>query len=119
MSVDVSIRGISAQYLLLQGMFMMPVSRLTPNPNKRNRSWSSVKRWPFSALLMGLSLVLMQSYAVESPVTAPLSVKPQAVEPLADATSIEVADPDTAVEQILGQTLLLSLADVSPVFSAN
>lgn len=98
---------------------MMPVSRLTPNPNKRNCSLSSVKRWPFSALLMGLSLVLIESYAAEPPVTAPLSVEPQTVEPLADVTSIEVAEPDTAVEQILGQTLLLSLADVSPVFSAN
>ncbi|MFB2727352.1 murein L,D-transpeptidase [Shewanella mangrovisoli] len=98
---------------------MMPVSRLTSNPNKRNRSWSSVKRWPLSALLMGLSLVLIESYAVEPPVTAPLSVEPHTVEPLADATSIELAEHDTAVEQILGQTLLLSLADVSPVFSAN
>ncbi|MFB2732955.1 L,D-transpeptidase family protein [Shewanella mangrovisoli] len=98
---------------------MMPVSRLTPNPNKGNRSWSSVKRWPLSALLMGLSLVLIESYAAEPAVTAPLSVEPQTVESLADATSIEVAEPDTAVEQILGQTLLLSLADVSPVFSAT
>ncbi|QYK11088.1 L,D-transpeptidase family protein [Shewanella mangrovisoli] len=98
---------------------MMPVSRLTPNPNKRNRSLSSVKRWPLSALLMGLSLVLMQSHAVEPPVTALSGVKPQVVELLADATSIEVAESDTAVDQILGQTLLLSLADVSPVFSAN
>ncbi len=98
---------------------MMPVSRLTPNPNKRNRSLSLVKRWPLSTLLMGLSLVLIESYAAKPPVTAPLSVEPQTVAPLADATSIEVAEPDTAVEQILGQTLLLSLADVSPVFSAN
>ncbi|MFG0456355.1 L,D-transpeptidase family protein [Shewanella mangrovisoli] len=98
---------------------MMPVSRLTPNPNKRKRSWSSVKRWPLSTLLMGLSLVLIESYAAKPPVTAPLSVEPHTVELLADATSIEVAEPDTAVEQILGQTLLLSLADVSPVFSAN
>lgn len=98
---------------------MMPVSRLTPNPNKRKRSWSSVKRWPLSTLLMGLSLVLIESYAAEPPVTAPLSVEPQTGELLADALSSEVADPDTAVEQILGQTLLLSLADVSPVFSAN
>ncbi|MFB2779772.1 murein L,D-transpeptidase [Shewanella mangrovisoli] len=98
---------------------MMPVSRLTPNPNKRKRSWSSVKRWPLSALLMGLSFVLIESYAVESPVTAPLSFEPQTVALLADTPSSEVAEPDTAVEQILGQTLLLSLADVSPVFSAN
>lgn len=98
---------------------MMPVSRLTPNPNKRKRSWSSVKRWPLSTLLMGLSLVVIESYAAEPPVTAPLSVEPQTGELLADALSSEVADPDTAVEQILGQTLLLSLADVSPVFSAN
>lgn len=98
---------------------MMPVSRLTPNPNKRNRSLSSVKRWPLSVLLMGFSLALIESYAAEPPVTAPLSVEPHTVDPLTDATSIEVADPDTAVEQILGQTLLLSLADVSPVFSAN
>ncbi|ABI38905.1 Peptidoglycan-binding domain 1 protein [Shewanella sp. MR-4] len=98
---------------------MMPVSRLTLNPNTSNRSFSSLKRWPLGALLMGLSLAVIESYAAEPLVTAPLSVEPQTVELPAPPPSAEVADPDTAVELILGQTLLLSLADVSPVFSAN
>ncbi|MFB2802547.1 L,D-transpeptidase family protein [Shewanella seohaensis] len=98
---------------------MMPVSRLTLNPNTSNRSFSSPKRWPLGALLMGLSLAVIESYAAEPLVTAPLSVEAQRVEQPALTPSAEVADPDTAVEQILGQTLLLSLADVSPVFSAN
>lgn len=97
----------------------MPVSRLTLNPNTSNRSFSSLKRWPLGALLMGLSLAVIESYAAEPFVTAPLSVEPQTVELPALTPSAEVADPDTAVEQILGQTLLLSLADVSPVFSTN
>ncbi|PWF64480.1 peptidoglycan-binding protein [Shewanella sp. BC20] len=98
---------------------MMPVSRLTLNPNTSNRSFSSPKRWLFGALLMGLSLAVIESYAAEPLVTAPLSVEAETVELAALPPSAEVADPDTAVEQILGQTLLLSLADVSPVFSAN
>ncbi|MFB2653643.1 L,D-transpeptidase family protein [Shewanella seohaensis] len=98
---------------------MMPVSRLTLNPNTSNRSFSSLKRWPLGALLMGLSLAVIGSYAAEPFVTAPLSVEAETVELPALTPSAEVADPDTAVEQILGQTLLLSLADVSPVFSAN
>lgn len=98
---------------------MMPVSRLTLNPNTSNRSFSSLKRWPLGALLMGLSLAVIESYAAEPLVTAPLSVEAERVEQPALPPSAEVADPDTAVEQILGQTLLLSLADVSPVFSAN
>lgn len=98
---------------------MMPVSRLTLNPNTPDRSFSSLKRWPLGALLMGLSLAVIESYAAEPFVTAPLTVEPQTVEQPALPPSAEVADPDTAVEQVLGQTLLLSLADVSPVFSAN
>ncbi|MFB2642707.1 murein L,D-transpeptidase [Shewanella bicestrii] len=97
---------------------MMPVSRLTLDPNSSNRSVSS-KRWLLGALLMGLSLAVIESYAAEPLVTAPLSVEAETVEQAALTPSAEVADPDTAVEQILEQTLLLSLADVSPVFSAN
>uniref|UniRef100_Q0HUS1 Peptidoglycan-binding domain 1 protein n=1 Tax=Shewanella sp. (strain MR-7) TaxID=60481 RepID=Q0HUS1_SHESR len=98
---------------------MMPVSRLALNPNTPDRSFRSSKRWPLGALLMGLSLAVIESYAAESLVTAPLRVEAETVEQPVLTPPTEIADPDTSVEQILGQTLLLSLADVSPVFSAN
>ncbi|MFV0596663.1 L,D-transpeptidase family protein [Shewanella sp.] len=95
---------------------MMPVSRLTLNLNKRDRSLSSFKRWPLSALLMGLTLVVIEPYAAEPLVTDPVAVEEPVLTP---SSPSEVSEPDSALEQILGQTLLLSLANVSPVFNAN
>lgn len=62
----------------------------------------SQRLWWLTALLMAFTLVSIELQAVEPTERPNLS-----------------SEPDISIEELLAHTLLLDLADVSPVFSTN
>ncbi|MGL5471622.1 MAG: L,D-transpeptidase family protein [Shewanella sp.] len=81
---------------------MVPVTRLTLSYTLGPCRKMSQRLWWLTALLMAFILV---------------SIELQAVEPT-DRPNLAF-EPDISIEELLDHTLLLDLADVSPVFSAN